>query len=265
LRAQPGGWRDTVSRLIRDHSSYRGARSLHALSLHASGFGTAYLPVGRSGERHVLELLSGVPRPTIFDVGAFEGDYAVLARGLLGPGADLHCFEPGTFGLARLKARAGEAALQVHEMAITATTGEATLHQDPDVPTMASLHPSTLAAVDRIASRHTQVRASSLDDFCEQHAIARVDLLKLDTEGTELDVLRGASRLLADRALGIIQFEFGYGNIATRTFIRDFYDLLGPAYDIYRVTPRGLIPLGPYELALEVFADATNYAAIPGP
>jgi FkbM family methyltransferase len=265
MSTPPSGWRDRVSRLIRDHSGHvlsPLARSLHTLSIHATGFGTAQLPVGLSGERRVLELLGHVRAPTIFDVGAFRGDYAAMARGVL-PRAVIHCFEPGQTGLPRLHRLAQEADLHVHELALAGAAGQATLHSDPDTPTMASLHPGALAGVGATATRHQPVEATTIDLFCEEHAIRYVDLLKIDTEGTEIDVLRGAARMIAARAVGIIQFEFGYGDVATRTFLRDFYDILERSHTLHRIAPRGLIALGEYDLALEVFVGATNYAALP--
>lgn len=265
MSSAPRGWRDRISRLIRDHSGHALsplARSLHTVSIHATGFGTAQLPVSLSGERRVLELLRDVRAPTIFDVGAFRGDYAAMARSVL-PSAVIHCFEPGQAGLPQLHQLAREADLRVHELALAAAAGQGTLHSDPDMPTMASLHPSALAAVGGTSTQRQLVEATTIDLFCDEHAIRRVDLLKIDTEGTEIDVVRGAARMIGRGAIGIIQFEFGYGDVATRTFLRDFYDILEQSYTLHRIAPRGLIALGDYDLALEVFVGATNYAALP--
>lgn len=213
----------------------------------------------------MLALLRGEPNLTIFDVGAFRGDYGAMARQVLGPQAVIHCFEPGEMALRQLRRRAPQADLHVHGVGLSNVEGHATLHHESATPTMASLHPDTLAAVGGLATERATIDVTTLDEFCERHAISTVDLLKIDTEGTEIDVLRGATRMLGDGAFRIIQFEFGYGNIATRTFIRDFYELLGASYVMHRVAPRGLIALGGYDLALEVFVGATNYVAIAEP
>lgn len=49
------------------------------------------------------------------------------------------------------------------------------------------------------------VKTNTLDNFCKIKKIKKVDLLKIDVEGSELDVLRGAKKLL--NSVNIIQLE----------------------------------------------------------
>ena len=53
--------------------------------------------------------------------------------------------------------------------------------------------------------RAIKVKTNTLDNFCKIKKIKRVDLLKIDVEGSELDVLRGAKKLL--NSVSIIQLE----------------------------------------------------------
>jgi hypothetical protein len=100
-----------------------------------------------------------------------------------------------------------------------------------------------------------------IDDICRELAIERVDLLKLDVEGHELAALEGARDLLERGAIWAIQFEFGGTNIDSRTFFRDFWQLLSPQYTIHRILWDGLLPIECYHERLETFLGA-NYLAI---
>jgi hypothetical protein len=51
--------------------------------------------------------------------------------------------------------------------------------------------------------------ATTLDIYCEERGIARIDLLKIDVEGAELQVLQGAQEMLRARRIGCVAFEFG--------------------------------------------------------
>ena len=51
------------------------------------------------------------------------------------------------------------------------------------------------------------VRAYTLDEFCKTEGIERIHLLKVDVEGFELAVFRGADRLLAEHRVDYICFE----------------------------------------------------------
>ncbi len=56
---------------------------------------------------------------------------------------------------------------------------------------------------DRVVAT-VAVRAVSLDRLAEEGAIEHVDLLKLDTQGSELSIIRGAHRLLSGAAIDVI-------------------------------------------------------------
>jgi hypothetical protein len=100
-----------------------------------------------------------------------------------------------------------------------------------------------------------------LDQICRELGIEYIDLLKLDVEGLELAVLRGAGELLTNGAIRNIQFEFGGCNIDSRTFFRDFWELLGPHYKIHRIVNDGLAAIERYDERLEQFLT-TNFLAI---
>ena len=264
----PRAKRDSMARWLIGHSGVRVMTSLyehmHSVSLYALGYGSAELPVHRSGERHVLALLERKPgNLTVFDVGAHQGAYAAMAHEQLGSRARIHCFEPDLANLDVLKgsvARLPNAV--VHPFGLGAESKEVVLHGDAPGSSMASLNADSLAVVGRTAAYSSRVRLRTVADVCDELSIERVDLLKIDVEGTELDVLQGARPMLEEGRVGLIQFEFGYGNVASRTFLRDFHDLLRESHDLHRVAPRGLVPVSPYTLKQEVFVAATNYVAI---
>jgi hypothetical protein len=105
------------------------------------------------------------------------------------------------------------------------------------------------------------IPVETLDDVAARENIAYIDFLKIDTEGHELAVLAGASRLLQESKIGYIQFEFNALNVFSRAFFRDFRAILGN-YDLFRLLPRGLLPLDDNVITTEIFAFQ-NILAVP--
>ena len=59
--------------------------------------------------------------------------------------------------------------------------------------------------------RRETIEIDTLDAVAERRGIEHVMLLKVDAEGHDLEVLRGASRLLRDGRVDIVQIEVGFG------------------------------------------------------
>jgi len=58
-----------------------------------------------------------------------------------------------------------------------------------------------------------EVQTQQIDNFCKLNNIERIDLLKLDTDGTEYEVLLGAEKLLSENKIGLIYTEIsGFKN-----------------------------------------------------
>ncbi len=105
---------------------------------------------------------------------------------------------------------------------------------------------------DHIAS--CDVPVITIDGFLTQNSLNHVNLLKIDTEGHELAVLKGAVCALRDGHIDVIHFEFNEMNVASRVFFRDFVELLED-YDLYRLVRDGLIPIREYvAIQCELFA-----------
>ncbi|MGI8544955.1 MAG: FkbM family methyltransferase [Aridibacter sp.] len=54
-----------------------------------------------------------------------------------------------------------------------------------------------------------EVSATTIDDYCKENKIEQIDLLKIDVEGAEFQVLKGAKQMLESQSIKCIAFEFG--------------------------------------------------------
>ena len=54
-----------------------------------------------------------------------------------------------------------------------------------------------------------EIAATTIDDYCEKNNVEKIDLLKIDVEGAELQVMRGARRMLKSKKIECLTFEFG--------------------------------------------------------
>ncbi len=102
----------------------------------------------------------------------------------------------------------------------------------------------------------------TLDFYCENNGIETIDFLKIDVEGFELNVLKGGARMLKNKKIGMIQFEFTQINSTVGVFFKQFFDLLSADFCLYRLLPNGLQTIETYEpTSCEIFGYQ-NYVAI---
>lgn len=181
-------------------------------------------------------------RPTVLDVGANDGAYAELVLRAI-PQSDVHAFEPHPRTAERLERRLGGAATIVPAAAGSAT-GSLDLYDYEDARGSAHASPyrEVFTEIHGQPASAIAVPVIKLDDYVRETGLAQVLLLKVDTEGHELEVLKGASGVVADDAIHCVQFEFNEMNVVTRTFLRDFMRQL-PDFVFFRLLPRGLVPL----------------------
>jgi FkbM family methyltransferase len=160
----------------------------------------------------VQRSLITAPAPVIFDVGAHVGAVAHTYRQYF-PQASIHCFEPFPESFERLvSSREGDPRSYCYQKALASRNGTAFLNANRVSDTN-----SLLATDERGASywgtglydtlSRVEVETTTADAFCAEWNIPHVDILKLDVQGAELDVLKGAQQLLARQRISIIYSE----------------------------------------------------------
>lgn len=211
------------------------------------------------------EVVAAVPfiraGATVFDVGANIGEWSRAVRAHV-PDVRLYLFEPQEACTHHLRIDGAT----VVQAAVGESEGCADLHSPSHMAGNASLHDRKDTYFHAQTFTSTRVQVISIDSFMAKHAIQSVDFMKMDIEGHELFALRGASKALSSGAIRAISFEFGSGNINSRTFFHDYWDLLTPyGFKIYRVLPRGrLLPIVRYDEDLEYYRGVSNYFAVLG-
>jgi FkbM family methyltransferase len=161
----------------------------------------------------VTPFLSATIRPgwTCFDVGANIGLTSIFMQGAQ-PGVEVVAFEPSPIAVDLLQRNVAASGLgrsiRIAPVAVTDHEGMvefadmATFLAGSHILDTAVRHPSA-AGIAPI-----QVRSTTLDAYLAREAVGRLDLLKIDVEGHEEQVLRGAAETLArHRPLTILEFN----------------------------------------------------------
>ena len=136
---------------------------------------------------------------TVFDIGANVGRFTSLAAGLVGPKGRVLSFEPQEYPrriLTQMKSVRGLSQVVIVDKALSDTPGKAEITiplKDGWKPKSACGH---LDGENPDPHKTETVTVSTLDLFCEENGIQRLDFIKCDVEGAELKVFRAGTRTL---------------------------------------------------------------------
>jgi len=154
----------------------------------------------KNGENWLISLLAPGCRSFV-DIGGNQGDWTAsfLEHS---PSAEGVVFDPSHLAAEKLLTRfSGCPRVTVRQVAVSGSAGRAAFFEEPD----AGLSSSLLERCAKPTARRVEVEVTTLD---REFPGGTIDFLKIDAEGHDLAVLRGARSLLAAKAIRFIQFEY---------------------------------------------------------
>jgi FkbM family methyltransferase len=202
--------------------------------------------------------------PIIFDVGANNGSWSLSLSKKLNKNAKFFLFECAPYCFPGLDERLPLIEnVTLFKHAISDKRGSTKLFITTVGSGCGSLHARKDVGIVDYKYTQIEVQTKILDEVFDDLNLVTIDFLKMDIEGHEYSALLGASDLLGSNKILSLSFEFGSANVNSRTFFRDFWDLLtGKGYMIYRIIPGGgVVRVEVYSEQLEYFRGATNYIA----
>jgi FkbM family methyltransferase len=191
-------------------------------------------------QRHVIasDYFSISAEANIFDIGANIGSMTMNFARMV-PEGSVYAFEPTDYAFEKLKRNISlnpELAQRVKALQFFVSDQSGPVHDlkaysswkvDGSAQKSHPLHGGMIRNAEGVA-------AISLDDFCVENQIHRVDLIKIDTDGHELQVMTGACRTL-EKNRPILIFEIGLYTLKERrigfeqyfNYLKNFgYDLI---------------------------------------
>lgn len=169
-----------------------------------------YLPEDES-YRIALEQC-GEAAPVIIDGGAHTGG-TVEAFRAVAPRAEFHCFEPDATLAADLLAKfAGDRNVHVVAAALGEEPGTAVFNINASRPTNSLLPAAEGLQSDLQELCHTveqvEVTVMSIDEYCAQQRLDRIDIVKLDLQGYDYHALVGARKTMRTARVVLVEVLF---------------------------------------------------------
>jgi FkbM family methyltransferase len=192
------------------------------------------------------------PGNNFIDIGVNKGDFSLLAAKIVGEAGRVLSFEPEPTNVKWTKKSInlnGYDNIQLFEIALSEENGTATLY----LGKKSGLH--TLVPNQRARNCGTiKVRTKTLDRFLEEKEFDfSIDMIKIDVEGSEMQVLRGARRVLSenDNVMLLIDIHPRLG--VNPEGICNF--LVGEGFSIFHEKPPFSVPVTKYSRHLtSIFA-----------
>jgi FkbM family methyltransferase len=210
-----------------------------------------------SGEQAFIEKIMPNKKGAVIDVGANIGDYiSELVK--INKNVKIYAFEPHPLTFLKLRKNTESYSnVFIYNKGASSQCGLLNLYDyaSNDGSEHASLFRDVISEIHGAQSVTShEVELIDLDGFIESNNILEVSLLKIDTEGNELEVLRGCTRSISMGKIKAIHFEFNEMNVASRVFFKDFWSALSE-YDFYRLLPNEMVKIKKYDpLFCEIYA-----------
>jgi FkbM family methyltransferase len=167
---------------------------------------------------------------TVLDIGAHKGSYSVLFASLMRDNGKVIAFEPDPENcrwIAKNVAANGFQCIETCQLALSESEGSATFYAADGLGSLVA-NPSARG----IDKKSITVQTRRLDDVLGDRGVQTVDVIKMDVEGADLMVLRGAEQTLRQHDASILMDV----DVQTNAERRELYDMLRSlGYSIYRI------------------------------
>lgn len=210
-----------------------------------------------------LQLLWSLLKPgmVFMDIGAYHGIYSLIAAKRLGSTGQVVAFEPSPRERHRLKLHLrwnGIRTVRVEACALSSGTSSCAFFQVVSGDTTRN---GLRAPASADAVKELPVTTTSLDQYVSKMSLRRLDIIKLDVEGAELDTIRGATKVLTDlrpificEVLDATSQVWGYEARQTISTLKAF------DFDWFDIQSDGT--LVPHEMK-DSYPRVQNYLAVP--
>lgn len=250
-------------------------RTLYRLgrALYRAARGDVANDMGSNGElllqRKVIEAWGKIEKSTdrlvVFDVGANVGKWSAelverCTDHNIKSAIELYVFEPSpsTFDLLKKKLRGSPSVIHYEQLALSSENSKGFIYVSRLSHGINSLH----ADPGRADEQRIPVMKTTVSDFCKNHNIKNIHMLKCDAEGHDMEIIRGAMELLISGSIAVLQFEYNHRWVFFRNFLRDVFIAVEKLpYKVAKLQPDHLVILPEWHPELEKFFEG-NYALI---
>ena len=244
-----------ISRLIRNKYLFPFWKFLNKISFYGMNYGVASGYANYSGELFIIKHLKhNLNDGVIFDVGANVGDWSkFFIKECSNINFKLHLFEPSKFTFKILKTNL-DGNYKFHQIGFGDKNEQLKLFYD-------TYHQGNASILNFNSKKSELIQLKTIDTFCVENKISKIDFLKMDVQGFEYNILKGATKMLENNAIKFIQFEIDQPSIDNKVYFKDFWDILSEKYDLYQSLYNGIVLIKEYNYEMENFR-CMNYLAI---
>jgi FkbM family methyltransferase len=160
-------------------------------------------------QKKIFNFLKNFKIKTVFDVGAHKGEFLQLIK-KIGNFEKIYSFEPQKKIYQNLNLLSVENKIFCFNLALgnNNETRNLKINKKSSTSTFSEIDDLSLWYKIKSFIYEEKVNVMKLDDFCNDHKISNIDLLKIDTEGHEKEVLEGALNLIKKKKIKYILLEF---------------------------------------------------------
>jgi FkbM family methyltransferase len=207
------------------------------------------------------------PGDIVFDVGANQGNWT---KEVLNKHHDVqvHLFEPVHSTYHRLLKNLNQEIINnevlPNNLAVSRQREIRHVWHYEDAPSWSTFHRRSDIEKSYNLTRPNSfaVFTTTVDQYCSDQGIERINFLKVDTEGNELEVLLGAKHFLRRGKIDYIQFEYGGTFLDARISLKEvFNELQKYRYSIFKIFPNRLEYRRQFKPEYENF-EYSNFLAI---
>jgi FkbM family methyltransferase len=166
------------------------------------------LPRGIDFIQDIADSLPMYRADIIFDVGANAGQSSKIYLARF-PSSHIYCFEPvgDTFHQLQDNLK-GDARVDCYQLALgsSKSKGKMVMQGKSDMFFLLGQSKESLMNNDMTTE---SVDIVTLDEFCQTKRIDQINYLKIDTEGGDLEVLKGAVNMLTEQRIDLVEVEAG--------------------------------------------------------